>query len=126
MPQPQADHCPVCGKEIGWDDSDWDGDSITLMGTCECGLDVKQFEHCVAHSQAFVHPETKVNEYFDLPTAEDRLDAEVKRLREVLDKCLTQAFKHTTQYWLDPKGTDADRLARITTIVQDALAGGKE
>jgi len=81
----KANHCPVCGKEIGWDDSDWDGDSITLMGTCECGLDVKQFEYCVAHAQAFIHPETKEDEYFELPTIEDRLDAEVKRLRAALE-----------------------------------------
>lgn len=49
-----------------------------------------------------------------------------KKREEVIEQLLSDicqlAHKHEVQYWLDAKGTDAEKLKAILTLARNALA----
>lgn len=49
------------------------------------------------------------------------LHASAPKLRAALERILTFAFKHEVQYWLDPPGTDAERMGQIVIECRAAL-----
>lgn len=66
--------------------------------------------------------DSTANDLIRAQMAADRIRGSLAEVVGDIKSALALSYKHEVEYWLDAPGTDAEKLAKITGILREALA----